>query len=152
MVFCHEWLQVRDGQMCAMPLSDDLVRPASDPALLFTASQAPWVPLSEKGTYVTDGPFMYRTSGGRLLMLWSTFGPDGYAVTYAASESSGILGPWVQREGPLFDRHGGHGMIFRTFDGRLMLSIHQPNGPRPLERAIFLPIHDDGDGISLASI
>lgn len=24
MVFCHEWLQVGDGQICAIPMSDDL--------------------------------------------------------------------------------------------------------------------------------
>lgn len=43
MVFCHEWVQVGDGEICALPLSKDLALAAGEPVVLFCASQAPWV-------------------------------------------------------------------------------------------------------------
>jgi beta-xylosidase len=48
MVFCHEWVQVHNGQICAMPLTNDLRTAAAEPVLLFTASQAPWVVRSQR--------------------------------------------------------------------------------------------------------
>ena len=43
MVFCHEWVQAGDGEICALPLNKDLVFAAGEPVVLFRASQAPWV-------------------------------------------------------------------------------------------------------------
>ena len=37
LVFAHEWVQVGDGEICAMPLSDDLSRAIGEPKLLFHA-------------------------------------------------------------------------------------------------------------------
>ena len=42
MVFCHEWLQVGDGQICAIPMSDDLGEAIGDPVILFRASDGKW--------------------------------------------------------------------------------------------------------------
>jgi len=41
-VFCHEWQQVADGEVCAMKLSHDLRHSDGDPLVLFRASDAPW--------------------------------------------------------------------------------------------------------------
>jgi arabinan endo-1,5-alpha-L-arabinosidase len=41
MVFCHEWVQVGDGEICAVRLSDDLASAMEPPRLLFQASEAP---------------------------------------------------------------------------------------------------------------
>ena len=41
-VFCHEWVQVSDGEICALPLSEDLRSALDQPRLLFRASEAPW--------------------------------------------------------------------------------------------------------------
>ena len=143
MVFCHEWVQTHDGQMCAMPLSDDLRSAAGQPVLLFTASQAPWVGRSPgQKDFVTDGPFLHRTAGGALLMLWSSGGREGYAIGIARSATGKITGPWSHEDKPLFAKDGGHGMVFRTFDGRLMLTIHQPNCT-PNERAVFPRVRED---------
>jgi GH43 family beta-xylosidase len=143
MIFCHEWQQVGDGQICAVQLSGDLRKTAGEPILLFRASEAPWsAPLKGRapGSYVTDGPNMYRTKGGTLLILWSSFGEDGgYCIGVARSVSGGILGPWVQEEKALYAADGGHGMLFHAFDGRLYLSIHTPN-KTPNERAIFVEL------------
>jgi hypothetical protein len=144
LVFCHEWVQVGDGTICAVQLSSDLKNAVSKPIELFKASYAPWVELLEiknaglKG-YVTDGPFLYRTANNELLMIWSSFRNDKYALGIARSITGNIMGPWIHDKLPLYSDDGGHGMLFKTFGGQLMLSIHNPN-KTPYERPIFLKI------------
>ena len=152
MVFCHEWVQVEDGEMCAIPLSHDLKRATGEPALLFRASDATWSrPFEGNGrrnNRVTDGPFLHRLSNGQLLMLWSTTGYEGYAMGYAVSESGGILGPWHQSPEPIYGKDGGHGMLFRDFDGRLLMTLHHPNDS-PNERPTWLEVVESGGGLAL---
>lgn len=150
MVFCHEWLQVGDGEVCAMPLSDDLTTATGEPVVLFRASEPKWVcPVREATEFVTDGPFLYRTKTGALLMLWSSFGDKGYAETVAQSSDGTLFGKWKQEEVPLMPENGGHGMLFTTFDGKLRLVLHAPNSPAGAERAHYFPIADCGDHLAL---
>jgi arabinan endo-1,5-alpha-L-arabinosidase len=151
MVFCHEWTQIGNGEVRAVRLYEDLTEPAGEPLLLFTASQAPWTrshttkPGSpDNGHRVTDGPFMHRTADGTLLMLWSSFSGNGYAMGVARSESGRIEGPWTHLPEPIADDDSGHGMAFRAFDGRLYITVHKPN-KTPFERPVFIEI-DDRDG------
>ncbi|MGE5489040.1 MAG: glycoside hydrolase family 43 protein [bacterium] len=130
MVYAHEWIQVLDGTMEAIRLTPDLSKRVGEPFHLFKASDAPWLQharaVSNKPrTYVTDGPQLYRTSKGRLLMLWSSYRDGLYVQTLAVSRSGTLAGPWEQLE-PLVGEDSGHGMLFRAFDGRLMLVLHQP--------------------------
>ena len=147
LVFCHEWQQIKDGTMCAVPLTEDLRMAEGEAVTLFKASDPAWATCyPEPDTNVTDGPFLYRTTKGELIMLWSTYCATGYAITYAESLSESVLGPWKQQDKPLFDRDGGHGMLFTDKNGQLMLSIHTPNDT-PNERPFFLPVRDTGDGL-----
>ncbi|MCH5670741.1 glycoside hydrolase family 43 protein [Streptomyces gilvus] len=142
MVYAHEWLQTVDGTMEAVRLAPDLSRTVGDPVFLFKASDASWlgeqIPAgvpAQLPPYITDGPQLYRTPDGSLLMLWSTYekntvGPDGnisggYVQTYAVSESGELTGPWEQQR-PLVRDDSGHGMLFRTFEGELMMILHRP--------------------------
>lgn len=152
-VFCHEWVQVRNGAMYAMRLTPDLKKPAGRPVFLFNASEAAWVnrPDWPEGwgtfpTYVTDGPFFYRNRKGVLLMLWSSGGKKGYAMGIARSESGTVTGPWRQEPEPLWAEDGGHGMVFKGFDGRLFVTFHMPNNT-PDERPVFIEIEDTDAGI-----
>ena len=90
-------------------------------------------------------PFLYRNRKGELLMLWSSFGDRGYAIGVARSQSGEVAGPWLQMPEALFARDGGHGMLFRTFDGELLLSIHRPN-VSPDERPRFFRVEEKADG------
>ena len=139
MVFCHEWVQVHDGEICCIPLSDDLTHAIGEPTLLFRASEGPWVvPLwNSKDNFVTDGPFLYRSNNGALRMLWSSFSTEDYTISYAESQSGTIFGPWIQHKSGVVV-NGGHGMVFDPFDGRTLLSIHSPNAS-PLERMKLIP-------------
>lgn len=139
MVFCHEWVQIHNGEMCAVKLSRDLKEPIGDPILLFRASEPVW---SRKDTedFVTDGPFMYRTSDGRLLMIWSSFNSNGYVEAVAYSDNGEITGKWNHCDKPLFEKDGGHGMIFDGFDGEKYFVCHAPNispDERPVLRKII---------------
>jgi hypothetical protein len=135
LVYAHEWVQKNDGTIEALPLSADLASAAGAPIHLFKASDAPWinertVPNTRPTHYVTDGPELFRTKTGRLLMLWSSYrrndaGRDVYVETLARSPSGELKGPWEQLP-PLVGNDSGHGMLFRAFDGQLMLVLHQP--------------------------
>lgn len=146
MVFCHEWMQVYDGQICAIKLSDDLSKAVSEPEILFRASDAPWRGnMAADGGLVTDGPFMHRLQSGTLIMLWSSFSErGGYTVGYARSESGTIHGPWLQEKVPLYALDGGHAMLFRAFNGKLMMSLHCPN-IHPKKRILLFEMEDEGD-------
>ena len=152
MVFCHEWVQVENGEMCAIPLSEELDYAIGKPELLFRASDATWAkPFEANGRFnnrVTDGPFLHRLADGRLLMLWSTTGFEGYAMGYAVSESGGILGPWRQSLQPIYGKDGGHGMLFRDFTGKLQMTLHHPN-QSPLERPMWLEVTEREGGLAL---
>jgi len=146
LVFCREWVEVYDGQILAARLSNDLKRVIDEPVLLFTASSAPWTAIIRvkdgRECFVTDGPFLFRTQNGTLLMLLSSFDRERrYCVGVAKSLSGNILGPWQHKTEPIFSNDGGHGMLFRTFEGDLMLSIHTPNS-RGNERPLFIKIDD----------
>ena len=154
MVFAHEWLQIADGTMAYVPLSDDLSAPIGEAVTMFKASDAPFAnPVSSKsaqeklgtdGLYVTDAPWMYRSPDGRLHMLWATFGPWGYTETSAVSSNGRLDGEWTQEE-PLYKGDGGHAMVFKSFDGKLYLSLHSPNSGG-LERAHFIELEETETG------
>lgn len=145
-IFCHEWVQVKDGKICAMKLTKDLSAPAGDPFVLFTASQPEWADKTRE-TFITDGPFMYRTECGRLLMIWSTFTPSGYVQAVAYSDSGEIDGNWLH-EKPLFEKNGGHGMIFDAYNGKKYLILHSPN-EHPHERPALFEIAEENGKLKL---
>lgn len=149
MVFCHEWVQVGDGEVCAVLLSEDLSAPAGEPKLLFRASEASWCQVKHHSSgvsgCVTDGPFLWRTTGGDLLCLWASFSQGGYTEAVARSSNGDIDGTFTQAE-PLFMNDGGHGMVFRALDGQLYLTLHSPN-EHLLERPCFYRIRDTGHAL-----
>ena len=134
MVFSHEWVQVGDGEIWAVELSDDLSKTVAEPFMLFRASDNPSVStlLDREGCYVTDGPFLYREDG-KLKMIWSSFYEGRYLVLEAESDS--LRGEW-HHGGSRFDFDGGHAMIFNTLEGKRMIALHSPN-KADFERAVF---------------
>lgn len=152
MVFCHEWVQVGDGEICAIRLSDDLTKSVGEPHVLFRASDAPWSQeLNSKGRrgYVTDGPSMYRLKTDELIMLWSSFSSGGYTVGVARSTSGNITGTWEQIPEPLYAGDGGHCMVFRDFNEQLWLALHRPNAT-PDERPHFIRLREKAGTVELA--
>lgn len=152
MVFCHEWVQTVDGTFELMPLKKDLSAADGEPVTLFSASDAPWVsPISQwteadgtrRPAYVSDGNFVYRTKGGVLLILWSSFKDSKYCVAISRSASGRIAGPWTCDPEPIFDQDGGHPMVFKAFDGTLKIAFHQPNSG--FCHPVILDLEDTGE-------
>jgi len=155
-VFCHEWVQVNDGEICAMPLSKDLTERAGEPIVLFKASSASWprTVVRRDGTgirdaRITDGPFLHRQADGKLVMLWSSLAANGYAMGCAIADNGTVAGPWRQTEKPLIIADGGHGMVFSDFAGHLSVTYHTPNNT-PYERFAYRRVAETPDGLVLA--
>ena len=153
MIYCHEWVEVIDGTMDLVELKPDLSGTNGQSIRLFCASAAEWSIGSPRAdgsrTYVTDGCFLYRTKSGKLLMIWSSFSKEGYAVGIAESTTSTVFGPWRQQKQLLYNTNGGHGMLFKTFDGRLCMVLHSPNSPSRQERAHIFELEDTGDSLMI---
>lgn len=153
MIYCHEWVQTVDGTMELLQLAPDLSAPVGNSLKLFNASAADWSTGTKREgkptSHVTDGCFVYRTKTGKLLMIWSSFGLNGYAVGIAESTTGKVRGPWKQQPDPLFRENGGHGMIFESFDEKLYMILHAPNSPRGSERAVLHELEDTGETLRL---
>lgn len=158
MVFVHEWMQTFDGTIEYVKLSPDLTKTISEPVMLFRATESP-CPLEMVGNgemtyslkipgWVTDGPQLFRTKTGKLGMLWASWGAKRYLECVAYSQSGNIDGPWIQEEKPFIDDNTGHGMLFRTFDGKLLLSIHHAEGDGPRKPQLW-EVDDSGDKLVL---
>lgn len=149
-VFCHEWLQIKDGTVCAMPLSEDLCAAVGEPRMLWKGSD--YKGAKNAGvvgaTFVTDGPFLFKTQAGELLSIWSSFGAEGYEELIARSDNGELDGNWSVDEKPLAGGNGGHGMIFRTFAGELKFVMHRPNTSTK-ERPCILPLREIPGGLAL---
>lgn len=144
-VFCHEWLQTGDGEICEAELSEDFSRIVSSPRLLWRASdfkRVKSVRENEKA-FVTDGPFLYRSTNGGLYCLWSSFTESGYAELVSKSDNNDIDGNWRVIQTPVSEKDGGHGMVFGAFDKKEYFVMHKPNEPVTTERPVIMEFGED---------
>lgn len=146
-VFCHEHTQIIDGTICYAPLSDDLTEITGEVVTMFKASEPYWADEQKgKEHRITDGPFMYRTKNGTLLMLWSTHIKGKYAECLVRFKDRD-LSMNFEHLLPIIDDDGGHGMIFEA-ENKLILTYHSPN-TTGFEHPCFVEIEDTGDEIIL---
>lgn len=128
MIYCGEWLQNWDGTMEKIELKSDLSATVGKAEIMFRASDSPWSREVLDGdtvpNRVTDGPYLFRTDTGRLGMIWTSWIYDVYTQGVAYSESGTLAGPWHQSAHPVTPPNYGHGMLFRTFDGQTLMSVH----------------------------
>ena len=129
MVYCYEWLQNWNGTIEKIELKRDLSGSVGTGKVLFHASDSPWSREkdengNDKPNKVTDGPYLFETKTGRLGMIWTSWIYDIYTQGVAYSESGTLDGPWMQEKEPVTPPSYGHGMLFKTLDGKLLMSIH----------------------------
>ena len=156
MIFCHEWLQNWNGTVEKIELKPDLSGVTGNRKLLFRAFDSPWSrEKDEQGkdipNKVTDGPFAFRTQTGALGMIWTSWVYSDYTQGVAYSTSGTLDGPWVQEPEPITPPNFGHGMIFRTFDGKLLLCCHSHYNNRGnyIRIPAFFLLDDSGDRIKV---
>jgi arabinan endo-1,5-alpha-L-arabinosidase len=148
MVFCHEWVQITNGSIDYIRLKDDLSQTVGEPVKLFHGAEAPWPRTGKQyGNTVTDGPYLYKGKTGKLYMVWTSGSAKGYTEGISISASGKLAGPWTHQSEPIFSGGGGHGMLFTTFDGKLMNVLHSPNGPGARPR--IFEMEDSGDTLRI---
>ncbi len=129
MVYCYEWLQNWNGTMEKIELKPDLSGSIGEGKVLFLASDSPWSREkdetgADKPNKVTDGPYLFNTGTGRLGMIWTSWIYDVYTQGVAYSQSGTLDGPWIHDIEPITPPNFGHGMLFRTLEGKLLMSVH----------------------------
>jgi hypothetical protein len=129
MIFCYEWLQNLNGTIEKIELEPDLSGTRGSARVLFRASDSPWSREKNKQgievpNKVTDGPYLFRTETGKLGIIWTSWIYDVYTQGVAYSTSGTLNGPWIHEKDPITPPNYGHGMLFRTFDNRLLMAIH----------------------------
>ncbi|MGN1316727.1 MAG: glycoside hydrolase family 43 protein [Acutalibacteraceae bacterium] len=147
-VFCHEHTQILDGTICFTELKPDFSGSVGEPVELFAASSFLKRSASKNCHNVTDGPFLFKKENGKLIMIWSTCN-NGYLQCVAASDNGSLFGRWTHLK-PIFEDNGGHGMIFKTFDGDLKLTLHCPNTPK-FERPVFFSLKETEDSLTIVN-
>ena len=155
LVYVHDWTQVVDANIEAIHLKADLTAPAEDALYLSKASDALWLQQQTAASrdpryYVASGPSLYRTRNGSLLMIWSGLRNGKSAVALARSLTGEVRGPWRQSAMLLMD-DSAQGTIFKTFDGRLMMVVHQP-GQGAARRARLVELEDTGDTVRIKPV
>lgn len=156
MVYCYEWLQNWNGTVEKIELKPDLSGTVGEGIVLFRASDSPWSKEkdeqgNDKPNKVTDGPFLFTTQTGKLGMLWTSWIYDVYTQGVAYSASGTLDGPWIQEKEPITAPNFGHGMMFRTFEGKLLMAMHSHknvNG-RYIRIPRLFEVDDRGDKIIL---
>jgi hypothetical protein len=129
MIYCHEWLQNWNGTVEKIELKPDFSGTIGEGKVLFRASDSPWSREKDENgndrpNKVTDGPYLFRTSSGRLGMIWTSWVYDVYTQGVAYSQNGTLDGPWIQEKDPITPPNYGHGMLFQTLEGKWLMAIH----------------------------
>jgi hypothetical protein len=153
LLYCREWLQNWNGTVEAIPLKPDLSGVEGKRNILFFASESPWskerIGETVLPNKVTDGPYVFRTQTGRLGIIWTSWVYDVYTQGVAYSDNGRLDGRWMQEREPVTPPNYGHGMLFRTFEGKLLMSVHShrsENG-RYVRIPHLFEVDDSGDKI-----
>ena len=149
--------EIEESWVYGVELKPDFSGTVGEPRVLFRASDSPWSrERDDQGNLtwnkVTDGPWLFRTATGRLGMLWTSWVFNDYTQGVAYSESGTLDGPWTQEPEPITPPNYGHSMLFQTFDGRWMRSVHshrQDAQGRTVRTPHFFEVDLSGDKLKV---
>ena len=143
LIFVHEWLQIKDGEICIIKLSKDLKHSKGSPKTLFKASSASWSKHPKwykEPINVCDGPFVVKDQNGFPLILWSSFLEDSYDIGYSYSNNGIFSNEYIHSINPLPLRDAGHGMIFTDLNSKKYLVLHADNSISGSEYPVLIPV------------
>ncbi|MGO4892007.1 glycoside hydrolase family 43 protein [Flavobacterium sp. W21_SRS_FM6] len=158
MIYCQEWIQTGAGLFKAIRLTSDLSGTIGQPITLFSAADADWTARTTRfdgkdiEAVVSDGPWPYMSKTGQLMLLWSSWNKDktkAYTTSIAFSDNGKLSGNWTQRNEPLISGDRGHGNIFTTFDGQLMMALHR-YFKQPHTRLQIFNMEDMGNDLQMS--
>ncbi len=120
LIYCYEWVQAGDGAIEYIELKPDLTGTVGTSHHICKASDG----RAWNTDAVTDGCFIFRTQTGRLGMIWTGWRSGVYVQGVSYSDNGKLTGKWSHSKSPITPDNHGHGMLFRNFDGQLLMSIH----------------------------
>ena len=128
--FSNEWTtpisQDGDGSLFIARLSDDLTRLEETPKKIISGKNSN-IAIEVSGFahtgFIAEGPWLYEKDG-KVILLWSTITKTGYSVVKSIASSP--YGPYGDTH-VIFEKDGGHCMMFTPFEGKELLTLHQPN-------------------------
>ncbi len=139
--FSNEWVSPvtadGDGALYIAPLTEDLRSLAGEPKKIVSGKHCGFsVEIEDAGRrgYVAEGPFL--ADEGKIALYWSTFAKDGYCMAKSTAEEP--MGDY-RFERMIFEKDGGHGMIFTDLEGTRRVALHRPN-LSPEERLAVFPL------------
>lgn len=124
--FSNEWTTPitadGDGSLFIVELTDDLTSRIGRPKKIVSGKYSGIAVKLEMETsgYVAEAPWLYEENG-KIFLLWSTIGKNGYTVVKSSSKS-GIFGDY-EIEKVLFNQDGGHCMRFTDFNGTNWITL-----------------------------
>lgn len=143
--FSNEWVDPvtndGDGSLYVAALSENLRTLVSRPKKIVSGKYCGFsVSIREGNTvgYVAEGPYAVRCKE-KIELYWSTFTQNGYCV--ARSTAREPLGDYTFDK-LIFDRDGGHCMVFMTHEGCRKIIFHQPNRS-PDERLVIFDLPEE---------
>ncbi len=143
LIFVHEWLQIKDGEICVVELSKDLTKYIGTPKTLFKASEANWSKHPawyKEPINVCDGPFVVKDQNDFPLILWSSFLEDSYDIGYSYSDVDIFSNKYIHSKNPLPIKDAGHGMIFEDLNNKKYLVLHANNSASGHEYPVLIPV------------
>jgi len=84
-------------------------------------------------------------------MIWTSWVYNVYTQGVAYSSDGTLNGPWIQEKDPITPPNFGHGMLFRTLEGKLLMAIHshQSINGRTLRIPHLFEVDDSGDTLTV---
>ncbi len=125
--FSYEWTtQEGDGAIYVAELSPDLKNIVDEPKRIVNAKTCGFAKEISGGGYVgyvAEGPFAVGKNG-MIDLYWSTFTEHGYCVI--KNTAADIFSDYVF-EKVIFEKDGGHCMVFTDLEGIQQITLHHPN-------------------------
>lgn len=126
MIYNHLAQHNGDGTVQIVRFTDDMGRRMGEAYIMFTASQNNWsrdVAGANGFSPIMEAPFLFYTEKGRMGILFTTTIAGKRALGVAYSSTGHLNGPWVMEPRPLMNDGTGSAMLFRDFDGALVMAV-----------------------------
>ena len=141
MIYNHLGEQNGDGTVQIVLYNDNFGRRLGEAYVMFTASQNPWSGTETNGrkefSPVMEAPFFFVTEGEGMGILFTTYIYDKKAIGVAYTEPGhGLNGPWNIEPEPLMKDGVGGAMMFRDYDGTLVMTAGKDTVINGVEKCV----------------
>jgi hypothetical protein len=106
---------------------------------VFTSAGCGW--CTQQPARFHDGPWLHKLSDGTLISFFSQQSAQGYAIGLVESSNGRLDGTWTHHP-ELLVTGGGHGMLFTSLNGKLMLATHKDVAQR-VTNPFFYEMEED---------